>query len=107
MKKLLFIVTLIATLSISACGPKESSQKDQSEPTQAVKKNANETPIHEKYAKQIAQELKATNWSYTWEYLLPKNEDILIDFYVWEPLVDHTVWLCNEKECKLLRTEHY
>ena len=105
MKKLLFIATLIATLSISACGPKELNQKNQSEPTQAVKRN--EKAAHEKYAEQIAQELNATNWSYTWEYLLPKNEDILIDFYVWEPIVDHSIWVCNEKECKVIRIEHY
>jgi len=98
MKKIIFAIVSTALL-LCGCTSNEQSQ--------VIVAKRNEKATHEKYAEQIAQELKATNWSYTWEYLLPKNEDILIDFYVWEPIVDHSIWVCNEKECKLLRTEHY
>ena len=99
MKKLIFVIASL-TLLLGGC-----TYFDVPNNQQATKKSEKEP--HEKYAEQIAQELNANDWSYTWEYLLPKKEDILIDFYTWEPIIDHTVWLCNEKECKLIRTEHY
>ena len=66
---------------------------------------------HLAYAQKIQEQLKATEWCYTYKKVEPnKNSAYIIDFYVLEPLRDYSQWLCfkenNEIQCEMLFVKH-
>lgn len=75
MKKLFVLLSVLAfALALCAC---------------------NQQTIYEQYATIIAKEVGATEYQYTYEPLLPKEQSYLYTFIASKPVVSYSLWVCK------------
>lgn len=60
-----------------------------------VSENEFNATTHEQAAQYIALQTNATEWGYTYEYLEPKRESVLIEFYVLSSPKSESKWICE------------
>ena len=97
MKKALFVITLLFTLSCSS-----SIKADV-----YVLKDV----LDQEYVQNIVAQTQAEDWCYIYQKVEPKEKNAyIVDFYVLSPSKDYTQWYCfkngEEHSCELLFVKH-